>query len=80
MNLRQRLGAILATVSLAAVSACSSPEQAPDTAGEGASASAGASAQATRIVAITACPTGIAHTYMAADALTQTAGERDDVP
>lgn len=33
----------------------------------------------TRIVAITACPTGIAHTYMAADALTQTATERDDV-
>ena len=33
----------------------------------------------TRIVAITACPTGIAHTYMAADALTQTAAERDDV-
>lgn len=48
-------------------------------AAEGASASAGASAQATRVVAITACPTGIAHTYMAADALTQTAGERDDV-
>lgn len=33
----------------------------------------------TRIVAVTACPTGIAHTYMAADALTQTAEERDDV-
>ncbi|GAA2075753.1 fructose-specific PTS transporter subunit EIIC [Aeromicrobium halocynthiae] len=32
----------------------------------------------TRIVAVTACPTGIAHTYMAADALTQ-AGERADV-
>lgn len=28
-----------------------------------------------RIVAITACPTGIAHTYMAADSLTQTAEE-----
>ncbi|QFT12139.1 PTS fructose transporter subunit IIB [Vibrio sp. THAF190c] len=26
-----------------------------------------------RIVAVTACPTGIAHTYMAADALTKTA-------
>ena len=37
------------------------------------------SANVTRIVAITACPTGIAHTYMAADALTQTAAERDDV-
>ncbi|RLY92170.1 PTS sugar transporter [Kocuria tytonicola] len=28
-----------------------------------------------RLVAVTACPTGIAHTYMAADALTNTAGE-----
>lgn len=36
------------------------------------------SARTTRIVAVTACPTGIAHTYMAADALTQ-AGERADV-
>ncbi len=26
-----------------------------------------------RIVAVTACPTGIAHTYMAADALNKTA-------
>lgn len=33
----------------------------------------------TRVVAITACPTGIAHTYMAADALSQTADERSDV-
>ncbi|WP_080794605.1 PTS fructose transporter subunit IIABC [Corynebacterium pacaense] len=33
----------------------------------------------TRIVAVTACPTGIAHTYMAADSLTQTAEKRDDV-
>ena len=33
----------------------------------------------TRIVAITACPTGIAHTYMAADSLTQAAADRDDV-
>ena len=31
------------------------------------------------VVAVTACPTGIAHTYMAADALTQTAEGRDDV-
>lgn len=36
-------------------------------------------AKKTRIVAVTACPTGIAHTYMAADALAQTAEERDDV-
>ena len=41
------MGAILATVSLAAVAACSSPEQAPDTAGEGASASASDKADAT---------------------------------
>lgn len=33
----------------------------------------------TRIVAITACPTGIAHTYMAADSLTQAAAALDDV-
>ena len=37
-----------------------------------------ATQRTTRIVAVTACPTGIAHTYMAADALTQ-AGERADV-
>ncbi|MCZ9295264.1 PTS fructose transporter subunit IIABC [Corynebacterium yonathiae] len=42
-------------------------------------ASAKTSTEVTRIVAITACPTGIAHTYMAADALTQTATERDDI-
>ncbi|WP_293951209.1 fructose-specific PTS transporter subunit EIIC [uncultured Corynebacterium sp.] len=33
----------------------------------------------TRIIAVTACPTGIAHTYMAADSLKQTADTRDDV-
>lgn len=33
----------------------------------------------TRIVAVTACPTGIAHTYMAADALTLNAQGREDV-
>ena len=38
-----------------------------------------ASQSITRIVAITACPTGIAHTYMAADALKQQADGRDDV-
>ncbi|STC70627.1 PTS fructose transporter subunit IIABC [Corynebacterium pilosum] len=31
------------------------------------------------IVAVTACPTGIAHTYMAADALQQAADKREDV-
>ncbi|MFK3621356.1 fructose-specific PTS transporter subunit EIIC [Corynebacterium hesseae] len=54
------------------------------TAGASAAAAAPASSKTaeskkTRIVAVTACPTGIAHTYMAADALTQTAEERDDV-
>lgn len=33
----------------------------------------------TRIVAVTACPTGIAHTYMSADALKQSADGRGDV-
>ena len=32
-----------------------------------------------RIAAVTSCATGIAHTYMAADALTQAAERRDDV-
>src|SRR5699024_7407696 len=36
-------------------------------------------AKALNIVAVTACPTGIAHTYMAADALSQTAEKRDDI-
>ncbi|MFC6145299.1 PTS fructose transporter subunit IIABC [Corynebacterium nasicanis] len=39
----------------------------------------GVEKQATHLVAITACPTGIAHTYMAADALAQNAQARDDV-
>lgn len=33
----------------------------------------------TKIVGVTSCPTGIAHTYMAADALTNAAAKRDDV-
>lgn len=36
-------------------------------------------AATTKIVAVTACPTGIAHTYMAADSLSQAASKRDDV-
>lgn len=44
-----------------------------------AAATPATSSSVTRIVAITACPTGIAHTYMAADSLTQTAEGRDDV-
>ena len=33
----------------------------------------------TKLVGVTSCPTGIAHTYMAADALTGAADKRDDV-
>ncbi|MDO4919282.1 fructose-specific PTS transporter subunit EIIC [Kocuria sp.] len=47
-------------------------------AGTGAAASSseqGAARGPRRIVAVTACPTGIAHTYMAADALSNTAEE-----
>ena len=70
----------------AAASTAATGAAAAGTAGSSATASSAAtptnaepSADVTRIVAITACPTGIAHTYMAADALTQTAAERDDV-
>ena len=38
-----------------------------------------AAPQKKRIVAVTSCATGIAHTYMAADALEQAAAKRDDV-
>ncbi|MBP3087911.1 PTS lactose transporter subunit IIC [Corynebacterium sp. sy017] len=43
------------------------------------SSKASTSSAKTTIVAVTACPTGIAHTYMAADALTQAATKRNDV-
>ena len=39
-------------------------------------AGAGAGAAGARLVAVTACPTGIAHTYMAADSLAQEATRR----
>src|SRR5699024_11030703 len=44
----------------------------------GAAAGAGAAAASgkARLVGVTSCPTGIAHTYMAADALSQAAAER----
>lgn len=44
-----------------------------------ATSGAKAAGDITRIVAITACPTGIAHTYMACDSLKQTAEEMDGV-
>lgn len=40
---------------------------------------AGPATRLTRIAAVTACPTGIAHTYMAADSLAQAAAEAEGV-
>ncbi|WP_299924144.1 fructose-specific PTS transporter subunit EIIC [uncultured Nocardioides sp.] len=53
------------------------PGEAPSTAAPAATATA-APAAATSLVAVTACPTGIAHTYMAAEAL-EAAAERAGV-
>ncbi|QTE30564.1 PTS fructose transporter subunit IIABC [Pengzhenrongella sicca] len=65
---------------VAIVTAVVSPDAAQVAANEAASAAAAAAtpavaAGATSLVAITACPTGIAHTYMAADALVAAARE-----
>ncbi|MGN9794850.1 PTS fructose transporter subunit IIABC [Streptomyces sp. OZ13] len=55
------------------------PEEAPAESADSAAPPAPASASAPfRIVAVTSCPTGIAHTYMAAEALRQ-AGEAEGV-
>ncbi|MFH8490594.1 PTS fructose transporter subunit IIABC [Streptomyces longisporoflavus] len=50
-------------------------EEAPASGGEEAPASGGEEAPAFRIVAVTSCPTGIAHTYMAAESLENAARE-----
>ncbi|MDK8763332.1 fructose-specific PTS transporter subunit EIIC [Corynebacterium sp. MSK218] len=63
----------------AATSAAAGAAAVPASDSKSASASDSKDSPKTRIVAVTACPTGIAHTYMAADALTQTAEERNDV-
>ncbi|GAA3300587.1 PTS fructose transporter subunit IIABC [Glutamicibacter nicotianae] len=52
-------------VSVPSASPASSPAAAP----------AAAAVAKKKIIAVTACPTGIAHTYMAADSLAQAAGE-----
>src|SRR5699024_8242411 len=44
--------------------------------GAAAGAGAAAASEKPRLVAVTSCPTGIAHTYMAADALSQEAAQR----
>lgn len=54
--------------------AAPAPAPAPAPADEQAAAGP-AAAQRPKVVAVTACPTGIAHTYMAADALAQAAQE-----
>ncbi|MEE2035289.1 PTS fructose transporter subunit IIABC, partial [Rhodococcus chondri] len=51
---------------------------APESTSGAADPASGANTRARTVVAVTACPTGIAHTYMAADALTA-AGERAGV-
>lgn len=57
-----------------------STSPAPEAAGAAATTAATTDKSSTlNVVAVTACPTGIAHTYMAADALTQTAEGRDDI-
>ena len=48
-------------------------EREEDKAEEAAPAAAAAPAKGVKVVGVTACPTGIAHTYMAAEALEQTA-------
>ena len=73
-------GAAAAPAPARPAAAAAAPSTATDTATTGAAAGA-ATATATRrrrLVAVTACPTGIAHTYMAAEAL-EAAAERAGV-
>src|SRR5690625_2361998 len=63
----------------APTSASSGPTKGPSTNETSTSEASTSTAKALNIVAVTACPTGIAHTYMAADALSQTAEKRDDI-
>ena len=70
---------------VAVIDAVLSPSPAPAAAPAAATAAAApteptaTAPTVTKIVAVTACPTGIAHTYMAADALVAEAQRRDDV-
>ncbi|WP_405961012.1 fructose-specific PTS transporter subunit EIIC [Streptomyces sp. NBC_00024] len=64
----------------AAVSTTAAASPAPDATDEPASAPAPApGARPFRIVAVTSCPTGIAHTYMAAESLENAGRDADDV-
>ncbi|MFD5653364.1 fructose-specific PTS transporter subunit EIIC [Streptomyces sp. NPDC127039] len=62
------------TADTGAVSAAASAEAAPGSTGEG----SGGPGRPFRIVAVTSCPTGIAHTYMAAESL-ENAGREEGV-
>lgn len=73
--------AVLAPVDNAAASSSSSAAPAGAVAATGAAAATSTEGSDTggdraRLVAVTACPTGIAHTYMAADSLAQEAAKR----
>ncbi|MGW4547356.1 PTS fructose transporter subunit IIABC [Streptomyces violaceorubidus] len=68
-------GATAGTTDTGAVSAAASAETAPGSTGRD---SAGGSDRPFRIVAVTSCPTGIAHTYMAAESL-ENAGREEGV-
>ncbi|WP_332760892.1 PTS fructose transporter subunit IIABC [Pseudarthrobacter sp.] len=59
----------------AAHAAAAVSEAAPEAAAAGAVAAGSTTAGPRRLVAVTACPTGIAHTYMAADSLVAAAQE-----
>ncbi|WP_030190723.1 PTS fructose transporter subunit IIABC [Streptomyces violaceorubidus] len=68
-------GATAGTTDTGAVSAAASAETAPGSTGRD---SAGGADRPFRIVAVTSCPTGIAHTYMAAESL-ENAGREEGV-
>lgn len=55
------------------------PAAAAAPAGDASSRDGAPAKRVTKLVGVTSCPTGIAHTYMAADALTGAADKRDDV-
>ena len=67
-----------ATASAASAAAASGSATQPATQAPGEAPAGAPAAGKRRVIAITACPTGIAHTYMAADSLVQ-AGEEEGI-
>ncbi|MEJ6549509.1 fructose-specific PTS transporter subunit EIIC [Corynebacterium sp. USCH3] len=59
--------------------ATAAPAETPTAGGHVTAAPSEPAARVVKLVGVTSCPTGIAHTYMAADALTQAADAREDV-